>query len=90
MERSDYIEILRLMANGGAMMVHYVQIEYKNGDFHNGFFSKMDSSSIPPRMTFCEREVPHGVNPEHVINWANVKTLVIKMHNETNERVYHG
>lgn len=90
MNRSDFIEILNLMANGGSMIVHYVRIEYKNGDLHNGFFSKMDASYFPPIMTFCEREVPNGVNPEHTIDWNNVKTLVIKMHNEVNERIYLG
>ena len=90
MEKNDFIEILNLMANGGSMMVHYVQIEYNNGVFHNGFFSKLDSNCFPPQITFCEREVPNGVNPEHIINWNSLKTLVIKMYNENDERIYHG
>lgn len=89
MNKSDFIEIMNLMANGGATMVHYVQIEYKNGNFHNGFFSGLNTNVFPPIITFHEREVPHGVNPEHVIDWNNLKTMVIKMHNEANERVYH-
>jgi hypothetical protein len=90
MERKDFIEIMNLMANGGSTMVHYVQIEYKNGNFHNGFFSGINNNSIPPVITFCEREVPNGVNPEHLIDWYNLKTLVIKMLDEDNERIYHG
>ncbi len=90
MNKSDFIELLNLMANGGATMVHYIQIEYKDGSFHNGFFSKINSNLFPPIITFCEREVPHNVNPEHIIDWNNLKTMVIKMHGENNERVYHG
>jgi hypothetical protein len=90
MDRKDFIEIMNLMANGGASMVHYVQIEYKNGNFHNGFFSGINSNTIPPVITFCEREYPTGSDPYHTIDWANIKTLVIKMHNEQEERVYHN
>jgi hypothetical protein len=32
MDRKDFIEIMNLIANRGASMVHYVQIEYKNGN----------------------------------------------------------
>lgn len=90
MDRNDFVEILNLMNNRGLSMVHYIQIEYKNGDFHNGFFYKINRDSIPPVITFCERECKTGSDPYHIIDWNNLKTLVIKMHNEEEERIYHN
>lgn len=89
MERSDFIDIMNLMANR-SQSIHYVQILYRNGNFHNGFFSGIDSNYFPPQITFCDREVPKGTNPFHFIDWNNMETLVIKIYGEDNERVYHG
>jgi hypothetical protein len=90
MDRNDFIEISNLMANGGSAMVHYVQIEYKNGKQYEGFFSRIDHNIFPPRITFQDRIEIHGNSSEHIIDWNNVKTLIIKMHKETDERIYQN